>query len=282
MRFLRYFIVVVSLVFVWSCNKQEQSYEETVIQEQAFNQLESDLLAYSTDFGIPEGTKAGGLFWRRFAMTVGADLGGAAVGSVLGFLGAIFGAIFSSAYSVIGYSAEAAPSSVVNNLYHDEYNLSSADSVGYLHNKIIYDIYNEDPDKFENYTADELYEVTYRHVEKYYTIGNSIDKNEIIDNSKAVVSIAESSVDSDEMFAELKKIAPGKDSELEIVQLYFDNISIIQDDTDLLKEYSEGFTDIVKAADISDGAKDVIVSTIGVAGNSAMLWCRPSAVTLVD
>lgn len=62
MRFLRYFIVVVSLVFVWSCNKQEQSYEETVIQEQAFNQLESDLLAYSTDFGIPEGTKAGGLF----------------------------------------------------------------------------------------------------------------------------------------------------------------------------------------------------------------------------
>lgn len=270
-----------SFILVGSCNKQEQLSEEIEIQEQAFNQLESDLLAYSADFGIPEGTKAGGLFWRRFAMTVGADLGGAAVGSVLGFLGALFGAIFSSAYSVIGYSAEASPSSVVNNLYHEEYNLSSADSVGYLHNKIIYDIYNENPDKFAHYTADELYEVTYRHVEKYYTIDGRIDKNDIIEDSKTVVTIAETSSDSEEMFTELKKIAPGKDSELEIVQIYFDNISAIQDDAELLKEYSEGFTDIVKAADITDASKDVIVSTVGVAGNSTVLW-RPSAVEIVE
>lgn len=275
MKYIKH--IITALIFttvILSCKNQHSvKLEEVPLNEQqTFSQLAFDLQTYNAEFEIPMDTKAKGRFWKCLFRTLCADFGGALLGSQLGPVGAVLGAIISSAYSPFMWDKDESP--IVNkcSLYNPGYTMSIADSIGYLHNTIIYDIYEDNPQNFGNYTLDELYDITLNRIGQYYNIDVELNKNEIIGKIQSIINTVDVNTDLDTILNEFKTITSVQNNELEIIRMYIEKISTIEDNDELVRTYNEGFTAIVNESEINGNSKGVIISTASVAGSSKLLW----------
>jgi outer membrane lipoprotein SlyB len=253
-----------------SCTKEDvpkqKINEQTKVE--TFANLHNQLVDYNKSFGIEPTRKA----WWKWLVCIGADVVGGAVGGLIGGgTGAAVGAIAGSSVAN-ELTSNSMNVSANNNISLRRNNLSAIDSLGFLHNDIIIELYQTDSALFQPENEDELLlaiigKVEEEHPSDFVPV-NFLAIKTLVHN---IIDALNNADDISTAIGELKILYPVKSDELDIVAILLEGIIDI-DDKDELLDYIEGFRDIVMDADISDESKESIRAALAIAIGSKNLW----------
>lgn len=280
----------IGFMSLMSCSsEQEQTAisagENQIIKTETFAQLNVQLKAYNEQFGEHkfDRTHTRGFFGKLWKVVKADFYGGLAGGGLVaagsidsGYsfgtiargvgAGALVGAVLGSLYESLNIiDSQSGSIKIVNKaLPCGSVGLCRSDSVGYYHNVIIQEIINENPFLSLKDTLK-----MHRFVEKkIYEIGD-VSKQEIKEATESYLNVRSGVkvVDSQE----LKRKLPQLKDEIDIAELYFENVSCLTNEEDV-KEYTKGVRNIVAESKVPVESKCILNSSTSVAMNSYMLW----------
>lgn len=280
-------IIVLSLLLVLplfsfcseNSEKQNELVPSTTMSAKdslAFVDLSAALKNYNEEFEIQPETK--GKFWRKFTAFCACDLFGYIIGSGMPPMGLMLGIMssISSTFCDFSTKADITNNIVLNsdyNIYPSTLTLNSCDSIGLLHNQIIYDIYNENPDMFNSYSEAQIFNLVLQKVRNYYPSVTNVSYDDCHSHVTTIINLMRGN-DIDNSFIKMDSLMLGESNELSIVKSYCQSITTLDDD-ECLKNYSTGFRQIVLESEIPTSSKQLIQSSISVAGSSELLWADP-------
>jgi hypothetical protein len=290
-------------VSIIACNKNESTTAITPseIEEQvAFAALQTKLDAYTTDFKASIGPRPQrqGRFWSwltRAARVVSADIGGAVIGYRWGTWGAVCGGVVASAYTAYTVFSQHGGSGYSGEFhYADQYpteaeislnlNITIPDNVGYYHNLILSNLLEQNPNFLEGTPEEILAQVQAEMINLGFTQIIEADSvsSVLLENAKTIREIISEEFESVELleavepenagnlFLKLAERYPDLSNELLLFENFYENA--VQFNDDLLLEYAEGFTDIVKESQIPKESQDALCAATSTMLGSENLW----------
>jgi hypothetical protein len=288
-------------VVIIACNKNESitAITPSEVEEQvAFAALQTKLDAYTADFKASIGPipqRQGFWSWvRKIVQITLADLDGAKTGSTFGNSGAVLGGVLASALKAIdvfsqqggsGYSGE-----FINNNIEAEISLSpyleldNPDNVGYYHNLILSNLFEQNPNFLEGTPEEILAQVQAEMISLGFSQIITVDSvsSVLLENAETIREIISEEFESVELleevdtkkvqnvFSKLAERYPDLSNELLLFESFYEN-AITLDDV-LLIEYSEGFTDIVKESQIPKESQNALCAATSTMLASEKLW----------
>ena len=274
------FVVVALLATLVSCSHESNIQIKEQNDEEAFVMLMNEISMYNAGFGVD--TKAGGGFWRRLGRVAAADGLGFAVGSVggpgVGLLSGIFSSFFAACRELMTATFTKTNSGTIvlsdDKLYSNSglTTLTECDYMGEIHNVILEEIYEENPDCFTSFTDSQMLAAIQQKIKKHYPSENvsSSDIN-LSDTKQLVNAVLNPELTITQAFDKVRKQYPSKVAEINVIEQYCAAVSSI-DDNETVKDYTDGFHSVLDDSTIDDSTKKSIKSTISVAGNSRLLW----------
>lgn len=269
-RFALITLILACAGFISSCSKQTESagIEESV----AYEQLSKSLEEYNTEFLNSTETKS---FWSSLCRIVTNDAIGALLGSsAFGPGGGLFGAVAASTArfvtEIIETHLDSGNAEELNSFFnrdtclYDDLSLNEADSIGIYHNQIIVAMLDERPD-IASMSETEINDLI---ICKMSEAGQGLLSTAVADYK--FYSALNDDENSEALFNRISKRYPSINRELQIVKKYADTIANIEEDE--IPSYTDGYRAIVNDSDISEDSKDLVISTISVAGSSKLLW----------
>ncbi|MGM9736725.1 MAG: hypothetical protein ACI3ZL_09975 [Candidatus Cryptobacteroides sp.] len=275
-----FYVFIVALTALVSCSHENDSTINEISEECSFNELMNEIETYNAEFGI--GTKANGGFWRRLGRVAAADGIGFAVGSVggpgVGLLSGVLSSFFAACRELMTATFTKAASNVIelsdDKLYSNasQASLSECDYLGEIHNLILEEIYEENPDCFSTFTESQIIAAIQQKIANYYPNENIPSSAVDIDDTKNLVNvILNPDLTITQVFDNVRLKLPSKVNEINVIEQYCATVSAI-DDNEVVIQYTDGFRTVVDESDIADDSKDNIKSTVSVVGNSRLLW----------
>lgn len=152
-----------------------------------------------------------------------------------------------------------------------------ADSVGYCHNKIIYDICNDTTKlaMVQNATSIELYDMVENEVIETFDIKKPLVFNkdyrpQVINEIEKIKQVTDSSIDYNDQFTILKATYPESSEELDVLKDFISNnrFPVTTEST----TYVNQILRLIDNSDISDESKKELRMAISIANASAKLW----------
>lgn len=288
--------VVMFSLFINSCVQEkalERKHEKTEAVAYAQVQEQIALLnaQYSVNF-MPEtrGKKKGG-FFRRLFQVLKSDLCGAATCAGLGGWGAALGAVSFSMCEILKSDdsicfpdddSEDNEEFIVtpgdDTILKEEFLYTTADSVGYFHNKIIFEIYEENEEGFYSMDVDTFMPLVKSKVTKYMSDGfvpnRLLDKitNDVKQKLNLYINLTEN-VQMDPIDA-LEEMELEEEQNIVIVRGFCEAAESLLDDREALINYTTEFQNIVASSNLSNSSKEFIEVAVSVGGNSGILWGR--------
>lgn len=284
-----YLFCVMGLMSLMACsNDQEQAVpsgsENQVIKTETFAQLNVRLKAYNEQFGEHKFDRVHTRgFWGKLWKVVKADFyGGLAGGGIVlagsshsGYsfgsvargvgAGALVGAVLGSLHESLSRIDSQSSMKIEDKAFLCESgDLCLVDSVGYYHNTIIQEIINENP---QLSLKDSL--KIHRIVENKICKIIDVPEQEVKEATENYLKVKNEMkvVDSQE----LKRRFPQLKEEIDVAELYFENVSCLTTEEDV-KEYTKGIRNIVAESKVPTESKCILNSSTSVAMNSYMLW----------
>lgn len=290
MKKIFYSFCLLAFMSLISCSNEQGQVltptdENPISKTEAFSNLNMQLKAYSKQFDAQKYDKSHTRgFWRNLWKVVKSDFyGGLAGGGIVAAgesysghsfkssvrgvaAGALVGAVLGSLYQALSYTSMQSYSIKVENsaICCIGTDLAQFDSVGYYHNEIIQGIINENPDLSLKDSL-KIIRLVENNVQNVFDISEQEVRD--ITESYRCVNAEMHAVD----FRELKNKFPQIKEEIDIAELYFDNVSCLTTQEDV-KEYTQGVRDIVVESSIPLESKCLINSSTSVAMNSNVLW----------
>ena len=149
-------------------------------------------------------------------------------------------------------------------LYDEQDSLDAADSLGLIHNRLITEILEENPN-IMSLSDIELNRIINDKVCEY----SSLSVRYSIDDFRTF-SLLSKSESSESLYNDALEKYPILEKELRLVKIYADNVANLEDN--LIPEYSLGFKEIVDASEIEDSSKEIVKSAVSVTGSSKLMW----------
>lgn len=269
-----------ALAALISCSRENDARIKEQHDVQSFTDLMNEIDMYNAGFGID--TKANGGFWRRLGRVAAADGLGFAAGSVggpgVGLLSGILSSFFAVCRELMTATFTKSGSDVVelsgDKLYSNagQTDLSGCDYLGEIHNMILEEIYEENPDCFSSFSEVQIMTVIQQKLEKYYPDENvSPSAVDVTDTKKLVNTVLDPNLTITQVFDKVRSELPSKTKEIDVIEKYCATISSIDENEDVIA-YTDGFRTIVDGSDINDDSKENIKGTVSVVGNSRLLW----------
>ncbi len=264
---------IATLFVVCSCSENSKMSEQHQESESSYEQLELALNAYSDSYVSSTETK--GPFWKRLGNIFMCDGIGAAAGSLMGPGGSLFGAVVGSTFRFIyelidhGLDCQSTQNLVdfydrSARLYDEQDSLDAADSLGLIHNRLITEILEENPN-IMSLSDIELNRIINDKVCEY----SSLSVRYSIDDFRTF-SLLSKSESSESLYNDALGKYPTLEKELRLVKIYADNVANLEEN--LIPEYSLGFKEIVEASEIEDSSKEIVKSAVSVTGSSKLMW----------
>ncbi|MDR0680691.1 MAG: hypothetical protein LBG15_02395 [Dysgonamonadaceae bacterium] len=263
-----------------SCSNEEikkAENEEVKDYTQAFADLNVQLDSYSQEFLINQPAQL--RRWGGFLAFCLRDAIGAAVGGISG--GGVVGAVILGAAMSLSTVAESnyispnlanPPTAILGKEF------SAIDSIGYYHNIIIAKLYNKHGDSLFAKDISTLATLVANEVSALRISTTGQSANTFVNSLKSTGQLKElgsiakysESLEYTEIINQVQSKFPQLKSELNVIKIYYDNISSLSDNA--TKEYSTGFNKIVSESEISSSSISAIKSSVSVAVNSQLLW----------
>lgn len=185
--------------------------------------------------------------------------------------GAVVGSTFSFIYELIDHGLDCqSTQNLVDfydrsaRLYDEQDSLDAADSLGLIHNRLITEILEENPN-IMSLSDIELNRIINDKVCEY----SSLSVRYSIDDFRTFSQLSKSE-SSESLYNDALEKYPILEKELRLVKIYADNVANLEDN--LIPEYSLGFKEIVDASEIEDSSKEIVKSAVSVTGSSKLMW----------
>lgn len=256
---------------VFSCSTVEK---EAVTSEEvstAFVDLQADLQKLNqVSFGEMPTTRAP---WWRWALTFGADLGVGLLSSNVSY-----GIAASSfVWTVSKNEVLVAESIREESFVLDHINDSNLGDAGYIHNKVIVELYKQYGEDFFELPQEEIVVLVNKEVSK--RTGESLDdlnaqSADVLNKARLGTQMFIESNSIDEYFDKLKTLDPSKDDEfnvLKIVTQGFERIDIETDNGD----YANKVIHIINDSNLPIKEKSELKSSVAIGNASVRLWNLP-------
>lgn len=275
-----FYVFIVVLTTLVSCAHENDSTINEISEECSFNELLNEIEIYNAEYGIE--TKANGGFWRRLGRVAAADGLGFAIGSVggpgVGLLSGILSSFFAACREIMTATYTKTTSDAIelseDKLYSNssQTTLSECDYLGEIHNLILEEIYEDNPDCFLSLSESQIITAIQQKLTKYFPNENVQSSAVDIDDTKDLVNvILNPDLTITQVFDNIRLRLPSMDREIDVIEQYCATVSSIEDN-EIVIEYTDGFHTIVDESDINDDSKENIKSTVSVVGNSRLLW----------
>lgn len=300
-------LLIVCVICMTSCSSETRIDTLNSDKEFAYHELQKDLAAYNTTFWIENDIPQTRSFWRRLRGYLFADAGGALLGSIFGGWGALFGAVYCSAVAGPVY-AEMELLNADNNdgmkgevcdtiiklpfdpipldpqnvapvvpveptFYATVSNLTVTTSgIGHMHNVILYNMDKKHSNLYNQQTnyRDMAKYITSEMKEYNYTIPVA-EQNTLIQKINSSIPNDKTEIDTD-IVTHLKTAYPEFTNEFSILEDFIANIERINGNVEFMKTYLDGYLQIIENSNLSESEKDLLISSLEVAANSAVLW----------
>lgn len=250
-------------LFIHSC-VQEKTIDHDLkkTEAEAYTELHEQIALLNAQYSVnfkPDTRGRFGLFLRRLWKVLRADLTGAVHGYDKGNTGMIITGICHSIDEImkrddsigcIDDDSEGHDDLIVlypdNDwvLTTDDFLYTAADSIGYFHNKIILDIYNENQDGFYEMNEDQYIAKVINKVCEYT---NSMIpfrlRDQMIQDIKSGLALFRNLADNQHLDAveALQAIHPSRTEEINIIKTYCESIELMLDDKAALINYTTEF-----------------------------------------
>jgi len=154
------------------------------------------------------------------------------------------------------------------------YNYATDSGYGYLHNRILSDIETENPGIYvqSNDNSAMVGSLISTVMKRYdYNVSPSdkvaceIKWNEILQECRSGMS-------ENELVVCLKKFMPDYEYDISIINDFAANIEVLVDNPNELKNYLNGYLQIISNSALNQSQKDILSQSIEIAANSALLW----------
>lgn len=247
----------------------------------AFDELNAQLLQLNDVY--PAEIQSRGPIWRWFKRIVLGDFLGAILGTAIlpgsvisGVVGAIYGSICAAQFT---YSTEVgAPSEPIEVTVNPNINTSSLQSAinsGYLHNLVIYEIYEDYGNNIYTMNDNTLRTKIAEYVGRYVLITNNVE-NVFLTNitHKMFLNYVNENYDilSTEMvFNDLSNLYPNISNELETLSIFGNHYAELTS-VSTRNSYTNSFISTVNSSSISTISKNIIISSVSTANRSSQLW----------
>ena len=150
--------------------------------------------------------------------------------------------------------------------------MSECDYLGEIHNLILEEIYEDNPDCFLSLSESQIITAIQQKLTKYFPNENVQSSAVDIDDTKDLVNvILNPDLTITQVFDNIRLRLPSMDREIDVIEQYCATVSSIEDN-EIVIEYTDGFHTIVDESNINDDSKENIKSTVSVVGNSRLLW----------
>lgn len=280
MKKLIYLVSTVLALAFASCNKNAGIDVETTKDSSELMSLKEQLIALNTTLPQSQDIAVKAKWWH-YVLVAAADAGGFFLGG-----GASAGAVAVTAGCTVSTlvwnivkedekkETKGSDSSNFEPFNDREVALSCVEGVGLIHNKVILDLYEDHGESLFGYEDDVLLPLVAEKVSSEIESSQnevSLSVQEQKDIVSATVNAYASSSTIGEFIASLELSAPEKSALLEVVSVIlegFDSIDAIDDNG----EYSSAVQELISDSDVSEEAKEILVSTTSVANASARLW----------
>lgn len=145
------------------------------------------------------------------------------------------------------------------------------DSIGYLHNIILNELEEENPGGGkQNLSSTELMNLLIPKMEKYGYVLTEDEKVQIINDAITTAPTIDAMVSPETVILHYKKVVPKYIDKLEILEIYAIGVSELPENT--IPKYTNGYAKIIIDSDLPEQEKEVLVGSVLVGGNSAILW----------
>lgn len=153
------------------------------------------------------------------------------------------------------------------------------DNAGYIHNKVIIDLYEELGDELKNISADDLAVYISREYETVIKDAGLVSKcqsEQVIDRSvvNQICELASNCDDVTEFIASLKKKYPMCAQELDILENAMQMIMSQELEEEQIDNYTRDVIKTVGYSNIPNNSKNIIKATVGVSAASSQLWVK--------
>lgn len=277
--------VVATLIICDACSQEqhEKAIDEKIEkQEAAFKDLRAEIAALNAQFGLEPNPASRGRGFRRFWKIFGSDLLGGIFGCRINPLIGFFCGVSASITAATATEPETedqlvwrpirTTASYVSSNTTDA-TLGFLDSLGYYHNQVICDLYEQYGENL--FTFDELTKesVIMQAIQPYVNENVSsyatIAVTEKYNIHQLLLNMDEDNLD--ETFEAAMALAPSISNELSVVKNYCATLQYFESDAELL-QYSVAHDNLVRASDIDADAQALILAGSAIGGNSAILW----------
>ncbi len=288
MKYFYSFLIIAFVVILGFACTQEKNYIEPAKTEEqkAFEELQIKIEALNAEFGVSDlGTRANYSKRKRIWRIFGADLIGGLLGYIKGnFLGALRWGGGSSIAAAKKYNNEPSGDTIyvperalngfaVGDMANEtDATMSRLDSIGYYHNQIICDLYDE-----YGLTLFDMNESTYEQLidqrAQVYAHGSNSNSTGVVIDEAAVNDLLANMEDDNiaETFETLNEILPEYVQEFQIVQEYCETIITFDSDEELI-QYAQAHNNLLQASTISEYAKSLIGAGTGTGTGSIIIW----------
>ena len=286
MKKLFYVAAVIAMsLLCYACSQDQepvQSNGQSEEQQLAFDNLYADIALLNAQFGVDNASISRGGGRRRFWSIFGADLLGGILGCRVNLFFGFYWGVFSSITAVVATEPEiedqyryrpARTTASYVSANTENATLGLLDSLGYYHNQVICDLYDQYGDAL--FTLDELTRetVVLEAIQPYIGENTSSYANiavtEKYNLNQLVLNM--NSENLDETFQAAIAMAPTISNELNIVKNYCETLQYFESDQDLIL-YSIAHDNLVRASDIDADAQELILAGTAIGGNSAIMW----------
>lgn len=279
--------VLAFAIVAYACSQEEDVEVQNKTEQEAFEDLRLQIAMLNAQFGVEDfETRANNNGrWKRRWRIFGADLLG-------GFLGYIKGRFLGSLFTGVRYSLIAAKKYKVENTENQMYipvrsmnsfanvsidgaedaKMNRLDSIGYYHNQVICDLYDEYGMELFDFDEQTCLPLIEAEAQKY-AHSDEIISAEVISEGEQMFSLLDEMDDDDiaATFVTLKEYYPGYSEEFDIVQNYCETLTTFETDAELI-EYARAHHNLLLASTISEYSKSLIGAGTGIGAGSIVIW----------
>lgn len=284
--------VVMFGLFINSCAQEkafERKHEKT--EAVAYAELHEQIALLNAQYAESQNPETRGRFLnflRNLAKVVGCDIICTGIGATMGAPLAIPCGLYGSGMAAIViwgsgfYVPIPKPDDVdyVRDIIEDipviegpvpvPYNI--IDSVGYFHNRLLSEIFDE-VDSIYTKTTSEFRDIVYNKCTTVYgemSRTNSLSYFLLQNRLNAVIDVFMDD-ECETPYEALCELEPAYQSEFMVLK-EFNSTVVTLADADMVREYTSTFSSLVENAQIPEASKNLIKIGAGVGGNSALLW----------
>lgn len=283
-------VVIATAFIIVACNKNEEVTAPTPqeINQAAFDALKSDIVQLNKDrFKETSMVSTTRMKWWKWLIIGIADVGGSVLpsGGIAAGIAASTLAVKLCNNNIKKDNSQGAFYISVDNtnvaLSHVE-NQAWRNESGYIHNKVISDLYDEYGDDLFNLPEKELLEKANKKVaeitKQTYIPFTIAEEQQSLQAVHQAVDLYGQSTTAESYFGELKTIAPERANEINVIQVAFDELeqAMISEEKAV---YVGEVVQHIDAANISMVSKDIIKTGITVANASGNLWTSPTVIS---